>query len=53
MRKFSILLLSVASALTIVLHVGLHVGATEKENATSKQKNIEHVQYMSQEPGGL
>lgn len=49
MRKFSIMLLSVASALTIVLNVG----ATEKENATSKQKNIEHVQYMSQEPGGL
>lgn len=48
MRKFSIILLSVAGALTIVLNTG----STEKENATSKTKDVEYVQYMSQEPGG-
>ncbi|MED2777521.1 hypothetical protein P4278_26160 [Bacillus thuringiensis] len=49
MRKFSIILLSVASAFTILLNIGV----TEKENAASKTKDIEYVQYMNREPGGL
>ncbi|EJR68610.1 hypothetical protein IIO_00138 [Bacillus cereus VD115] len=49
MLKFSIILLSVASVFTIILNTG----TTEKENATSKQKNIKYVKYMSREPGGL
>ncbi|MCQ6288587.1 MULTISPECIES: hypothetical protein [Bacillus cereus group] len=48
MRKFSIIVLSVASMFTIMLNTG----TTEKENAASKTKDIEYVQYMSHEPGG-
>ncbi|HFJ9286179.1 hypothetical protein P9Z94_07710 [Bacillus thuringiensis] len=48
MRKIGILLLGVIGAFTLVLNTG----AVEKEHVASKQKNIEHVQYMSQEPGG-
>ncbi|AHA75299.1 MULTISPECIES: hypothetical protein [Bacillus] len=49
MRKFSIIILSVASAFTILLNIGV----PEKENVASKTKDIEYVQYMSREPGGL
>ncbi|MGX5571761.1 hypothetical protein [Bacillus toyonensis] len=49
MRKVGILLLSIAGAFALVLNTG----AVGKEHVASKQKNIEHVQYMSQEPGGL
>ncbi|MGX5389864.1 hypothetical protein [Bacillus thuringiensis] len=48
MRKFSIIVLSVASMFTIMLNTG----TTEKENAASKTKDIEYVQYMNREPGG-
>ncbi|MGG1327405.1 hypothetical protein ABE222_11610 [Bacillus tropicus] len=48
MRKFSIILLSVVGALTLMLNIGL----TENENATSKAKDVEYAQYMSGEPGG-
>ncbi|WP_179884211.1 hypothetical protein [Bacillus toyonensis] len=48
MRTFSIMLLSITSAFTIMLSIGI----TEKENATSKVKDVEYAQYMSREPGG-
>ncbi|WP_176535651.1 hypothetical protein [Bacillus cereus] len=48
MRKISIILLGVIGAFALVLSTG----SVEKEQAASKQTNIEHVQYMSQEPGG-
>lgn len=48
MRKFSIIVLSVASMFTIMLNTG----KTEKENTASKTKDIEYVQYMNREPGG-
>ncbi|WP_179871707.1 hypothetical protein [Bacillus cereus] len=48
MRKFSIILLSVVGALTLMLNTGL----TEKEQALSKKKNSEYVQYVNSEPGG-
>ncbi|WP_186323932.1 hypothetical protein [Bacillus thuringiensis] len=48
MRKFSIILLSIASVFTMLLNIGV----TEKENAISKAKNIEYTQFMSSEPGG-
>ncbi|WP_198523867.1 hypothetical protein [Bacillus cereus] len=48
MRKFSIILLSVTGALTLILDTGL----TEKEQALSKQGNSEYVQYANSEPGG-
>ncbi|WP_178389796.1 hypothetical protein [Bacillus cereus] len=48
MRKFSIILLSVAGALTFMLNTGV----TEKEQALSKQGNSKYVQYVNSEPGG-
>lgn len=48
MRKFSIMLLSIASVFAIMLNMG----TTEKEQALSKQKNSEYVQYVNSEPGG-
>lgn len=32
--------------------ITLNTGTTEKENAASKTKDIEYVQYMNREPGG-
>ncbi|WP_170957968.1 hypothetical protein [Bacillus toyonensis] len=48
MGKIGILILSVAGALALAFNTEI----TEKEHVASKQKNIEYVQYMSQEPGG-
>ncbi|MGE0995517.1 hypothetical protein ACQGR0_20225 [Bacillus sp. GMa5/2] len=48
MRKVGILLLSVVGAFALVLNTG----ASEKDQAVSKQINNEYVQYMSSEPGG-
>ncbi|WP_410991070.1 hypothetical protein [Bacillus cereus] len=50
MRKFSIILLSVAGALTLILNTG--ITDKETEQALSKQKNSDYVQYVNSEPGG-
>lgn len=42
------ILLGITSMFTIMLHTGI----TDKENATSKAKDVEYAQYMSREPGG-